>query len=182
VFDATSALMLSGETAIGRDPVAVVRTMAEVAVRAEREFDYDTWGRNLGRLQSAEAAGASPETRINAAVSAAGWRAAMDSGAAAIIACTNTGATARGIARFRPRAPVLACTPSERTARQLTLAWGVTPMVVDRHGSTDDIVWFAVARAVEEGFVRPGDLVAVLVGSPRDAQPITDTLRLVRVG
>jgi pyruvate kinase len=180
VFDGTSALMLSGESAIGRHPVSAVATMAVIAERAEREFDYDTWGRNLGRQQTAEAAGARPDARITAAVSAAAWRAASDAGVAAIIACTNSGATARAISRFRPTAPVLGCTPSPRTARQLTVAWGITPMLMAYQGTTDDIVWFAVERAAKEGLVQRGDLVAVLVGSPTDLEPVTDSLRLVR--
>lgn len=181
VFDGTSALMLSGETAIGQDPAGAVRTMARVAVRAEQEFDYLTWGSELGRQQSAEAHDAPVPARITGAVSAAAWRAANDAEVAAIIACTNTGATPRAISRFRPTVPVLAATPSLRAFRQLALAWGVTPMLTDRHSTTDDIVWFAVQAAVGRGLVRGGDLVAVLVGSPTDPEPATDTLRLVRV-
>jgi pyruvate kinase len=181
VFDGTSALMLSGETAIGEHPVAAVRTMARVATRAEREFDYPTWGRNIGRQQADEYHGAPARTRITAAVSAAAWRAAMDSDATVIIACTNTGSTPRAISRFRPTAPVLGITPSLRTARQLTVAWGITPFVVDWHGTTDDIVWFAVKAAVDLGMARTGDVAAVVVGAPNDADPMTDTLRLVRV-
>jgi pyruvate kinase len=182
VFDGTPALMLSAETAIGRHPVASVATMARIAERAERDFDYLGWGRALGRVQTAEAQASSATTRITAAVSAAAWRAAVDADVVAVIACTNTGATARAISRFRPNFPVIAATPSVRTAQQLSLAWGVTPMITDRHGTTDDIVWFAVKAAVEHGTVRAGDLVAVLVGSPIDPTATTDTLRLVRVG
>lgn len=181
VFDGTSALMLSGETAVGHDPVNAVRTMAQVARRAEREFDYDGWGRSLGRAQVAEAHGASIAVRTTAAISAAAWRAAADAEVAAIIACTNNGATARAISRFRPTMPVLAATPSVRTARQLSMAWGITPVLADRHDTTDDIVWFAVKAAVESGVVDSGDLVAVVVGSPTEPEPVTDTLRLVRV-
>jgi pyruvate kinase len=183
VFDGTSALMLSGETAIGHDPVNAVRTMSRIAVRAEQEFDYLSWGRELGRLQTLEVHGqkAPMPVRITAAVSAAAWRAATDAEATAIIACTNRGTTARAISRFRPTARLLAVTPSARTARQLSVAWGITPLLVDRHGTTDEIVWFAVKAAAEQGYVEPGDLVAVLVGSPTDPNPATDTLRLVRV-
>jgi pyruvate kinase len=181
VFDGTSALMLSAEAAIGAYPIEAVATMARVAARAERDFDYEGWGRALGRLQTATAAQGSTEVRITAAVSAAAWRAAVDADVAAIIACTNTGATARAISRFRPRVPVIAATPSEKTAHQLSVAWGITPMLTDRHATTDDIVWFAVQSAVEELLVRAGQLVAVLVGSPKDPDPTTDTLRLVRV-
>ena len=181
VFDGTSALMLSAETAIGQHPVEAVATMARIAERAEREFDYAGWGRNLGRVQTLEAAKAPMEVRITAAVSAAAWRAAVDADVAAVIACTSRGTTARAISRFRPTVPIIAATPSERTARQLSVAWGITPMVTDHHGTTDDIVWFAVKTAVERGILAVGDLVAVLVGSPLDQSPTTDTLRLVRV-
>jgi len=180
VFDGTSALMLSGETAIGRDPVAAVATMARIATRAEREFDYEGWGRNLGRQQTVEAHGAPAPVRITAAISAAAWRAAADAEVVAIVACTDSGRTARAISRFRPTVPVLGVTPSTRTARQLAMAWGVTPLQAGHHGTTDDIVWFAVQEAAARGFVRAGDLVAVLVGSPTHPVPATDTLLLVR--
>jgi pyruvate kinase len=181
VFDGTSAVMLSAETAIGRDPVNVVRTMARIARRAEQDFDHAAWGARLGRLQTTNAQGLPPGQRITAAISAAAWRAAAEADVAAIIACTNSGATARAISRFRPTAPIVAATPSERTARQLSMAWGIRPVIVDAQRSTDDIVWFAVQRASELGFVRPGDLAAVLVGSPLEPEATTDVLRLVRV-
>ena len=179
VFDGSSALMLSGETAIGQDPVNAVRTMARIAHRAERDFDYQGWGRSLGRQLTASVDPGADNDRITAAVSAACWRAAMDADVDAIVACTNSGATARAISRFRPAVPVLAVTPSEATARRLSVAWGVTSLLADRHATTDDIVWFSVRAAVEAGLVNPSGLVAVLVGSPAD--PATDTLRLVRV-
>ena len=181
VFDGTSALMLSAETAIGHDPVLAVSTMARITVRAEREFDYDGWGATLGRQQQSVAAGAPAPVRITAAISAAASRAARDAEVAAIIACTNTGSTARAISRFRPKVPILAVTPSALTARQLSVAWGITPVVGDRHGSSDDITWFAVEKAVATGIVKAGDVVAVLVGSPTESDPMTDVLRLVRV-
>lgn len=181
VADGTSALMLSGETAIGQHPIEAVATMARVAARAEREFDHDGWGRNLERLQSAAVPDAPVGLRITAAVSAAAWRAAVEANVDAVIACTNSGATARAISRFRPKVPLIAATPSASTAHWLALAWGVTPIVTDRHGTTDQIVWFAIKGAVERGLVRTGDLVAVLVGSPDDTVATTDTLRLVRV-
>ncbi len=181
VFDGTSALMLSGETAIGHDPAGAVRTMARVAKRAEQEFDYARWGGELGRQQTVDAHGAPARDRITAAISSAAWRAAGDAEVAAIIACTETGNTPKAISRYRPVVPVLAATPSLRTARQLAIAWGITPLLTGRHSTTDDIVWFAVKAAVDNGAVRTGDLVAVLVGSPTGPDAVTDTLRLVRV-
>ncbi len=180
VFDGTSALMLSAETAIGRDPVGVVRTMSRIAARAELEFDYAGWGSRLGR-QSATMASASSAIRVTAAITAAAWRAAADSDAAAIICCTNTGHSARAIARFRPTAPLLAFTPSPRVARQLSVAWGITAVATEDYPNPNDVVWFAVETVVKRGIARRGDIVVVLVGSPADLEPTTDVLRLVRV-
>ncbi len=181
VLDGTSALMLSGETAIGNDPVGTVAMMARIAVRAEREFDYETWGRERGIQQVVESRGRPASARITAAISAAAWRAARDAGAVAIIACTSSGATARAISRFRPQVPVLAVTPSARTARQLSVGWGITPVVVEAQRTTDDVVWFAVKTAVEAGLAGKGDVVAILVGSPQEPVPTTDMLRLQRI-
>lgn len=181
VFDGTSAIMLSAESAVGHHPVAAVRTMSRIAVRAEAEFDYYSWGHALGQQQTAEAHGAPAPVRITAALSAATWRAARDADVAAIIACTNNGSTPRAVSRYRPTAPLIAATPSAETARQLTVAWGIEPVMVELRGTTDDIVWFAVEAAVREGFVKSGDVVAVVVGSPTDPDPASDTLRLVRV-
>jgi pyruvate kinase len=181
VFDGTSALMLSAETAIGAHPVTAVATMSLVARRAEKEFDYLGWGRNLGRQAQASAAGAPPAARITAAISAAAYRAAIDADAVAIIACTGSGRTARAVSRFRPTMPLLAFTPSPLTARQLRMAWGITPILDEHRATSDEVVWFAVEAAVRRGIVKPGDVVAVVVGSPVDPEPVTDTVRLVRV-
>ena len=181
VLDGSSALMLSGETAIGHDPVGAVATMARIARRAEREFDYESWGRSRGIQQVAESRGRPAAARITAAISAAAWRAAKDAGAVAIIACTESGATARAISRFRPVVPVLAMTPSARTARQLSVGWGITPIVIEAQRTTDDLVWFATKMVAEAGLARPGDVVAILVGSPEEPVPTTDMLRLQRL-
>ena len=181
VFDGTSALMLSGETAIGHDPANAVRTMSAIAARAEREFDHAAWGELMLGDQAAHLLKASPTSRITEATSSAAFRAAIDAEAVAIIACTNSGLTARVIARFRPSVPILAATTSERVARQLALSWGVEPVVTEPRPTTDDIVWFAVKEAVDRQLAHTDDVVAVLVGDPHDPQPATDTLRLVRV-
>ncbi|MBW3614816.1 MAG: pyruvate kinase [Actinobacteria bacterium] len=181
VFDGTSALMLSGETAIGSDPANVVRTMARIAQRAEQDFDYRGWGIGLGRQQTAEVADAPPMVRIGAAITAAAWRAAIDAEVAAIICCTRSGATARAISRFRPTVPLLAVTPSLRTARQLAMAWGVQSAVSAERPTTDEMVWFAVEEASRAGLAKPGDIVAVLAGSPNEQEATTDVLRLVRM-
>ncbi|HET9690437.1 MAG TPA: pyruvate kinase [Acidimicrobiales bacterium] len=177
VFDGTSAVMLSGETAIGAHPVAAVATMAAIAERAEADFDHAGWGAGLG----VQSVAGGPAERITATTTSAAWRAAHEVGAAAIIACTKTGTTARVISRFRPSAPIVAATPSTRTVRQLALSWGVTTVGVPVSDHTDDIVWFAVKAAVEAGHAAAGDLVVVLAGSPTEPEPVTDTIRIVRV-
>jgi pyruvate kinase len=184
VFDGTSSVMLSGETAIGMNPVAAVAAMHRITLRAERDFDYRGWGTRLGQQQLVGLAEAPMGIRITSAITAAAWRASVDAELAAIIACTDSGRTARMISRFRPTCKILAMTQYERTARQLAMAWGIQPYVMDDPpGSTDDAVWRAVEHAAHLGLVRAGDLVGVLVGSPaaeRD-QVTTDVLRLVRV-
>jgi pyruvate kinase len=173
VFDGTSAVMLSGETAIGHDPIAAIATMASIAWRAEQEFDYTHWGAGLG---AQEVAGGAAQ-RITAAITAAAFSSREARQAAAIIACTRTGA----IARFRPAAPILATTPSDVTIRQLRMSWGVEALKVQESSSTDEIVWFSVKAAVESGYAKPGDVVVVLAGSPTEPEPVTDTLRIVQV-
>jgi len=179
VFDGTSAVMLSGETAIGVDPVNAVATMARIAQRADREFDSYHWGRNLPAQQFASQSQIG--ARITAAIGAAAWRASVDEKAAVIIACTNSGTTARAIARFRPAAPIVAATPFALTARQLTASWGVDTVLVPEAKSTDEAVSFGVQAVLEGGYAKPGDVVVVLAGSLHDPEPVTDTLRLVRI-
>ncbi|MBO0691384.1 MAG: pyruvate kinase [Acidimicrobiaceae bacterium] len=177
VFDGTSAVMLSGETAIGAHAVEAVATMAAIAQRAEDNFDYGKWGSGL---DAQEVAGHETE-QVTATITAAAWRASVEQGSPAIIACTRSGATARAIARFRPAAQVIAATPLEITARQLRMSWGVESVIVKESYSTDEIVWFAVQEAVEQRYAKRGDVVVVLAGSPDEPEPVTDTLRLVRV-
>ena len=179
VSQGTSAVMLSAETAVGHDPVAVIEAMARIIVRAEKEFDHVAWGQRLGRQQHASMGEVSAASRITSAITAAAWQASVDVEPAAIIACTRSGWTAKAISRFRPSCPLLGVTPNPVTARQLSLAWGVTPLVVIELATTDDIVWCAVEAAVKGGYVKPGDIVAVLAGNPNDSTATTDVLRLV---
>lgn len=179
VLDGTSAVMLSGETAIGIDPVGVVATMARITRRAEQDFDSLGWARSLSPQQIA--GDSVSVARLTAATTAAGWRAAVEQGASCIVACTRSGTTARSISRFRPTIPIVACTPSNRTARQLSLSWGVQTLIVGEASTTDEIVWFAVQAVVEAGHAKPGDVIVVLAGSPLEPEPATDTMRLVRI-
>jgi len=180
VFDGTDALMLSAETAVGVDPVAVVKAMVAVADRAEEEASYSQWGRRLGRTQRAE--WPDGPDRITMAITHAAGLAAVDSGASAILCCTRSGRSAQAMARFRPTPQLLGLSPDPATVRAMALSWGVTPLKVDTYTSTDEMVWFAVERAVRGGYVAPGDVVLVLAGAPDlPSGASTDVLRLVRV-
>jgi pyruvate kinase len=181
VSQGTTAVMLSAETAVGHDPVAVVAAMAKIVVRAEQEFDHVAWGLRLGRQQQNSAGELPAATKITTAMTAAAWQASIDVEPAAIIACTRSGWTAKAISRFRPKCQLVGVTPSERTARQLALVWGVTPICVAELATSDELVWVAVEATVAAGYVSPGDIVAVLAGSPKEDVPTTDVLRLVHL-
>lgn len=180
VFDGSDALMLSGETAIGVDPVNVVRTMARVAERAELEANYRQWAEQVGRVdrqQSGRAPG-----RITTAITHAAGLAAEDSGATAILCCTRSGRTALAMARFRPAARLIGLSPDPATVRALALVWGMTALHVETYTTTDELVWFAVETAVRHELVHSGDTVLVLAGAPdRPSGASTDVLRIVRV-
>ncbi len=183
VFDGTDAVMLSGETAIGRDPVGVVQTMSEIAERAESEASYRQWANRLGRMQRDTGRALSAETKITMALSHAASQAAIDAEVSAILCCTRTGRTARAIARFRPEARMIGLSPDPKMVRMMALTWGVEPVEVETYASTDEMVWFAVKTAVELGVAKKGDTVLVLAGAPDVDRTITatDVLRLVRV-
>ena len=180
VFDGTDAVMLSGETAIGDDPVAVVVTMGRIASRAEREASYRRWAEPSASVQRSR--DDDTADRITGAVSHAAWQAAIDAGATAILCCTRTGRTARAMARFRPDARMIGLSPDPRTVRTLCLSWGIESVHVDEYSSSDEMVWFAIETALAGGYVDHGDTVLVLAGAPdRVSGAATDILRVVRV-
>ena len=179
VFDGTSAVMLSAETAVGVDPPGVVRTMAELAERADEEFDHTGWGRRLSDSRGT-APNRSTVTSVTDAMTHASWRAVQNLGCKTLVCISGSGGTVRSMARFRPEARILGFTVDERTAQQLTLSWGVTPHLLDHDGTYEDRVNTAVRQARHAGEVRSGDLVAVLAGIDTAAHA-TDTLRIVRI-
>lgn len=185
VFDGTDALMLSGETAIGRHPAQVVVTMSAIAERAEQEADYAQWAERLGRLQR-RGDRDEPAVRfvdpVTAALAHAASEAAMDLDAAAILCCTRSGRTARAMARYRPRAQLIGLSPEPSTVRTMALSWGVDPVGVGQYSSTDEMVWFAVETAVLSGRIRSGETVLVIAGAPdRPSRAAADVMRIVTV-
>ena len=178
VLDGASAVMLSGETAIGDDPVGTVTTMDRIVRRAEESFDYATWGGSLGVQQI----GAGTEsTRITAAITGAAWRAAMEEKAVAIVACTRSGLTARAISRFRPPMPIVAITPSHSTARQLRGSWGVQETFISPVSDIDGLCEVAIRELKRNGMARSGDPIVIMAGSASGGAAVTDTVRMIIV-
>jgi pyruvate kinase len=172
VLDGTDALMLSAETAIGRDPARAVATMGRIAARAEAERREEAGAR------SAPVVAVDP---ITAALTHAAWQAALDARATAILCCTRTGRTARAMARFRPGARLVGLSPEPRTVSALALSWGVEPIHVGEYATSDEMVRSAVESAMDQGLVDHGDVVLVLAGAPgRTSGAATDVLRIVR--
>jgi pyruvate kinase len=178
VLDGASAVMLSGETAIGDDPVATVTTMDRIVRRAEEYFDYEGWGAGLGVQQIGTG---TRSTRITAAITGAAWRAAMEEKAVAIVACTRSGMTARAISRFRPPMPIVAITPSDATARQLRSSWGVEEIYVSPAQDIDELCEVAVTRLKRSGIAKSGDPIVIMAGSASGGAQITDTVRMLIV-
>jgi pyruvate kinase len=169
--------MLSAETAIGHDPALTVATMARIAARAEQfeDLQASSYERGLAHRRA-------PSTRaVTVAMAHAAQRAADELRLAAIVCCTREGPTARAMAALRPNCRLIGASPSARTARQLTLSWGVEPLVVDEYDTTDEMVWCVVEATVNGGLVRHGDAIAVLAGAPHASPRTTDVLRVVQV-
>ena len=173
IYDGTSAIMLSGETAAGKYPVDAVRTMDAIARRTEGEIDY------AGRLR--HLAG---ENRLSiaAATAHAACTTAMDINADAIITVSASGTTARLVSRFHPGTPVVACLVDETVQRQMALCWGVTPILMPYAGSTDELVELAMSSAEKAGLVRSGDLVVITAGVPVGVSGTTNMIQVHMVG
>ena len=182
VFDGTSAVMLSGETAIGSYPVESVETMARIAERADESFDFGRWAERVAELrQSSDAdSGNGGSQGITDAMTLATWRAANELDLAALLCISGSGFTVRSMARFRPNVPILGMTMDERTAQQLTLSWGVTPFCIESAMGYEERIGNAIATAKSEGILQSNDLIGVLAGITGDS-PATDVLRIMRV-
>ena len=178
VFDGSSAVMLSGETAIGRNPVQALKTMVRIATRADQEFNHDAWGQDITRLRLREQR--DENDAVSDAMTMAAWRAATQVDAAAILCLSRSGFTVRSMARFRPTATIIGLSPNERTVQQLTLSWGARPIMINELSTTSAMIERAINIALENGYVRGGDLVAVLAGSD-PTKRATNQLRLIRV-
>lgn len=169
IYDGTTAIMLSGESAAGKYPVEAVRTMARIAESAERDIDYRS------RMRKSDC----KEADITTAIAYAACSAAMDLNAAAIITVTMSGFTAEAVSRFKPQCPVIGCTVNERVSRQLNLLWGVSPLCIEREDSTEELFARAVAEAMKAGYVKKGDRVVITAGVPLGTAGTTNMIHVV---
>ncbi len=167
IFDGADAVMLSGETAKGRYPVESIRVMRKIIEKTEEEILKD---------------GGNPAVYISFsvpdAVSHASCTIAHDLGASAIITATQSGSTARMVAKYRPNCPIIATTPSIKTLRELVLTWGVYPLKIDDIRSTDKLLEASINRALEAGYIKDGDVVVLTAGVPVGVPGTTNLIKV----
>ncbi|MEG1620369.1 MAG: pyruvate kinase [Oscillospiraceae bacterium] len=176
IYDGTSAIMLSGETAAGKYPIESVRTMALIATRTEKDVDYKS------RYFSTDDIGSYTAHDVTHAISHATCTTAYDLNASAIITVTKSGHTARMCSRFRVDKPIIACTPSINTFRQLSMSWGVTPLMVDFKDNYEELFTHAIDITSAAGYVKDGELVVLTAGVPIGVAGTTNLLKVQMVG
>ncbi|MBE6600501.1 MAG: pyruvate kinase [Ruminococcaceae bacterium] len=170
VFDGTSAVMLSGETAMGDHPARVVRVMGKIAAQAEKDaFEIGSYRASAGHERDA---GDATDAICDAACTTA-----RDLNAAAILTVTKSGYTAQHLSKFRPAEPIVAATPNEKTYNQLALCWGVYPIRARYQADTNVLVTHAIDCAKRFGYVKVGDRVVVTAGGIGDSAS-TDVLKV----
>jgi pyruvate kinase len=171
IFDGSDAVMLSAETAVGAFPLESVRTMARIAERTEQALPFRE---RLARRTSS--------TTVTDAISHATAVTAQNLGAAAILTITETGLTARMVAKYRPRNPILAATAEPHVVHQLSVVWGVRPLPVERGAGIEQTIAGAVEAALACGAIAEGDLVVITAGTPAGRHGTTNMLRVQTVG
>jgi pyruvate kinase len=173
IFDGTDAIMLSGESANGSYPVEAAQTMARIAQAAEKQLDYK---KGLKKRKDGST------KNVADAISLATCATASELDAAAIVTATQTGSSARMVAKYKSECPVIAVTPDEKVARSLALSWGVYPIVAEKVVSTDELIVKSVQKAKEYNFVKDGDLVVVAAGIQVQLAGSTNMLKVHVVG
>ncbi len=173
IYDGTSAIMLSGETAAGLYPVEAVKTMARIAIRAESDINY---------IKRFKERAENENTDVTNAISHATCTSAHDLKANAIITVTKSGRTARMISKYRPNCPVIGCTTSPSVYRQLNLSWGVTPLLIGEESNTDDLIEHALDAGEKAGLLHDGELVVITAGVPLGISGTTNLMKVQVVG
>ena len=173
IYDGTSAIMLSGETAAGAYPVEALKTMSAIAERTEQE-GFHLRGRtmdfNPGKIS------------VSDATAPAACLTARDVNAAAIVTVSESGTTARLLSKYRPQQPIIACVMREQVQRQLSLSWGITPLMMSLAHSTDELIEMSTALAKENGYLHNGELAVVTAGVPVGVSGTTNMIKIHMVG
>lgn len=171
IYDGTSAIMLSGETAAGKFPVEAVKTMALIAETTEGDIDY------VSRFKKRDDV-ASPS--ITDAISHATVTTAHDLKAAAILTVTKSGATARILSKYRPDCPIIGLTTDDISCRHMNMSWGVLPGMIEEMDSTDSLIKRAIEISLEKGYLKKDDLVVITAGVPLGMSGTTNLLKVER--
>ncbi len=172
IYDGTTAIMLSGESAAGQYPIEAVQTMARIAECAEKDLNYRK------RMDELAAAGI-PDTTT--AISYATCTTAMDLHASAIITVTMSGFTATKVAKYKPACPIISCSVHPRLCKQLNLLWGNHSLLLPQKDSTEELFDAAVEEAKKAGYIHPGELVVITAGVPLSKSGTTNMIRVVEV-
>lgn len=173
IYDGTSAIMLSGETAAGMYPVEALKTMVRIAERTEADIDL------VERFRQRESL-VNPD--ITNAIAHATCTTALDLNATAIVTVTKSGKTARMISKYRPSCPIIGCTPYEHVWRQLNLSWGVRPLMVEEKTNTEDLFEHAIEQAERQKYVSQGEITVITAGVPIGVSGTTNLIKVHVVG
>ena len=173
IYDGTSAIMLSGETAAGAYPVEALRTMSAIAERTENEVHYRD-----NRLVDTH----SGQISVSDATAHAACLTARDVNASAIVTVSESGNTARLLSKYRPAQPIIACVMSEQVQRQLAISWGITPLMMPLAHSTDELIEMSTTLAKENGYLHDGELAVVTAGVPVGVSGTTNMIKIHMIG
>ena len=171
IYDGTTAIMLSGESAAGLYPVEAVKTMVKITVKAENDIDY------ISRMRKNEI----PGSEITTAISHACCNTAIELNAAAIISITMSGFTAGIVSRYKPNCPIIGCAITQDVCRQLNLMWGVVPVLIGRKNTAEELFNAAISISVEKGLLKKGDIVVLTAGMPLGVSGKTNMIRVIEV-
>ena len=173
IYDGTSAIMLSGETAAGAYPVEALKTMSAIAERTEQE-GFHLRGRQMDSNPG--------KISVSDATAHAACLTARDVNAAAIVTVSESGTTARLLSKYRPQQPIIACVMREQVQRQLSLSWGITPLMMPLAHSTDELIEMSTSLAKENGYLHNGELAVVTAGVPVGVSGTTNMIKIHMVG
>ena len=173
IYDGTSAIMLSGETAAGAYPVEALKTMSAIAERTENEVHYRD-----NRLVDASKG----QISVSDATAHAACLTAKDVNASAIVTVSESGNTARLLSKYRPAQPIIACVMNEQVQRQLAISWGITPLMMALAHSTDELIEMSTSLAKENGYLHDGELAVVTAGVPVGVSGTTNMIKIHMIG